>query len=170
MFDILFYVFENCRQADVSHDPERVARKLSAAGFDDMEISAALTWLPTARQESPFRAVSNNQLVGGSAVGKRLPYAPRWLATVQAGYRLGDWDVSAEVQAIDDQFSDFANTQEPVQNGNGQIGRIAGHAVWNLTCNWTPEHTPWSAFVTVKNASELDGLPADYLGRKKKRV
>ena len=45
MFDILFYVFENCRQADVSHDPERVARKLSAAGFDDMEISAALAWL-----------------------------------------------------------------------------------------------------------------------------
>jgi len=45
MFDILVYVFENCRQADVSHDPERVARKLSAAGFDDTEISAALAWL-----------------------------------------------------------------------------------------------------------------------------
>jgi Smg protein len=45
MFDILVYVFENCRQADVSHDPERVARKLSAAGFDDTEISAALSWL-----------------------------------------------------------------------------------------------------------------------------
>lgn len=45
MFDILVYVFENCRQADVSHDPERVARRLSAAGFDDMEISAALSWL-----------------------------------------------------------------------------------------------------------------------------
>lgn len=45
MFDILVFVFENCRQVDVSHDPERVARKLSAAGFDDMEISAALSWL-----------------------------------------------------------------------------------------------------------------------------
>jgi Smg protein len=45
MFDILVFVFENCRQADVSHDPERVARKLSAAGFDDTEISAALSWL-----------------------------------------------------------------------------------------------------------------------------
>jgi Smg protein len=43
MFDILVFVFENCRQADVSHDPERVARRLSAAGFDDMEISAALS-------------------------------------------------------------------------------------------------------------------------------
>jgi Smg protein len=45
MFEILVFVFENCRQADVSQDPERVARKLSAAGFDDVEISAALTWL-----------------------------------------------------------------------------------------------------------------------------
>lgn len=45
MFEILVFVFENCRQADVSHDPERVARKLSAAGFDDAEISAALAWL-----------------------------------------------------------------------------------------------------------------------------
>jgi Smg protein len=44
MFDILVYLFENCRQADVSHDPERVARRLSAAGFEDAEISAALHW------------------------------------------------------------------------------------------------------------------------------
>lgn len=44
MFDILVYLFENCRQADVSHDPERVARRLSAAGFEDSEISAALHW------------------------------------------------------------------------------------------------------------------------------
>lgn len=45
MFDILVFVFENCRQADVSTDPERVAKRLSAAGFDDAEISAALGWL-----------------------------------------------------------------------------------------------------------------------------
>ena len=45
MFDILVYLFENCRQADVSHDPERVARKLSAGGFDDSDISTALHWL-----------------------------------------------------------------------------------------------------------------------------
>jgi Fe(3+) dicitrate transport protein len=118
--------------------------------------SAALTWLPTARQDSPFRAVSNDQPVGGSATGKRLPYAPRWLATVQAGYRFGDWDVSAEVQSVDDQYADFANTERPVQNGNGQIGRIAGYAVWSLACNWMPAHSPWSAFVTVKNVADRE--------------
>jgi Smg protein len=74
MFDILFFVFENCRQADVSHDPERVARKLSAAGFDDMEISAALSWLagvvrapqrslaPLPESSTAFRAFAPKEL------------------------------------------------------------------------------------------------------------
>jgi len=45
MFDILVYVYEHCRQADVAGDPDRVAKRLSAAGFDDADISAALSWL-----------------------------------------------------------------------------------------------------------------------------
>lgn len=45
MFDILFYVFENCQQAELSQDAEGVAKKLSAAGFDDTDISEALHWL-----------------------------------------------------------------------------------------------------------------------------
>jgi Smg protein len=72
MFDILVFVFENCRQADVSHDPERVARKLSAAGFDDMEISTALAWLagvvrapqlaPLPESGTAFRAFAPKEL------------------------------------------------------------------------------------------------------------
>jgi len=74
MFDILVFVFENCRQVDVSHDPERVARKLSAAGFDDMEISAALSWLagvvrapqrslaPLPESSTAFRAFAPKEL------------------------------------------------------------------------------------------------------------
>lgn len=45
MFDILVYVFENCRQADLSHDTDRVAKKLTAAGFEESEILEALSWL-----------------------------------------------------------------------------------------------------------------------------
>jgi Smg protein len=45
MFEILVYVFENCPPTDVSHDPDRVARRLTAAGFDEAEISSALGWL-----------------------------------------------------------------------------------------------------------------------------
>ncbi len=45
MFDILVYVFENCRQADLSHDTGRVAKKLTAAGFEESDIHEALIWL-----------------------------------------------------------------------------------------------------------------------------
>jgi Smg protein len=45
MYDILVYLFENCEQAELAYDRERVAKKLSAAGFEDSDISEALHWL-----------------------------------------------------------------------------------------------------------------------------
>ncbi len=45
MFAILVYVFENCRQSDLAQNSELVAKKLSAAGFDDSDICEALEWL-----------------------------------------------------------------------------------------------------------------------------
>lgn len=49
MYDILVYVFENCQQTEVAHDSDRVAKKLSAAGFEDADISEALHWLAGVR-------------------------------------------------------------------------------------------------------------------------
>jgi Smg protein len=49
MYDILVYLFENCQQSDVAYDRERVAKKLSAAGFEDSDISEALHWLAGVR-------------------------------------------------------------------------------------------------------------------------
>jgi Smg protein len=45
MYDVLVYLFENCQQTEVAHDSDRVAKKLSAAGFEDSDISEALHWL-----------------------------------------------------------------------------------------------------------------------------
>lgn len=45
MYDILVYLFENCQQAEIAYDSDRVARKLSAAGFEEADISEALHWL-----------------------------------------------------------------------------------------------------------------------------
>src|SRR5882724_7740230 len=42
MYDVLVYLFENCQQAEIADDRDRVARKLSAAGFEDSDISEAL--------------------------------------------------------------------------------------------------------------------------------
>jgi len=46
MYDILVYLFEHCHQAEVADDRERVARKLSAAGFEDADISEAVLHAP----------------------------------------------------------------------------------------------------------------------------
>jgi Smg protein len=45
MFDILVYLYETYYRPDACPEPEALARKLSAVGFDDLEISEALVWL-----------------------------------------------------------------------------------------------------------------------------
>src|SRR5262245_47519903 len=51
MYDILVYLFENCQHSELALDQTRVAKKLSAAGFEDSDISEALTWLTRAASE-----------------------------------------------------------------------------------------------------------------------
>lgn len=82
MYDILVFVFENCQQAELAYDRERVAKKLSAAGFEDTDISEALHWLA-------------GVLRAPQAVAKPLPdahssfraFAPRELAKLDAECR-----------------------------------------------------------------------------------
>ncbi|MFZ5512369.1 MAG: DUF494 family protein [Pseudomonadota bacterium] len=45
MFEILVYLFQNYFHHDACPDPEQLALKLSAAGFEDEEITEALEWL-----------------------------------------------------------------------------------------------------------------------------
>lgn len=45
MFDVLVYVYETYYRPDACPDSEALAKKLSAIGFDDEEISKALGWL-----------------------------------------------------------------------------------------------------------------------------
>ena len=82
MYDILVYVFENCQQAELAYDRERVAKKLSAAGFEDSDISEAMHWL-------------DGMLHAPQGVREALPdlsasfraYAPRELAKLDAACR-----------------------------------------------------------------------------------
>jgi Smg protein len=82
MYDILAYLFENCQQAELADDRERVARKLSAAGFDDSDISEALHWLA---------GVLRAPLAGTVALPDRRTsfraFAPRELAKLDAECR-----------------------------------------------------------------------------------
>lgn len=52
MFDIFVYLFENYVHAGACPEAGQLARKLSAAGFEDDEISEALEWLNGLRRVS----------------------------------------------------------------------------------------------------------------------
>lgn len=45
MFEVLVYVYENYWQGDACPPPALLSRKLTAVGFDNDEIDAALVWL-----------------------------------------------------------------------------------------------------------------------------
>jgi Smg protein len=82
MYDVLAYLFENCQQAELADDRDRVVRKLSAAGFEDSDITEALHWLA-------------GVLAAPRASGGSLPdaqrsfraFAPRELAKLDAQCR-----------------------------------------------------------------------------------
>lgn len=81
MYDILVYLFENCQQADVAYDRERVAKKLSAAGFEDSDISEALHWLAGVRASQ----CESTKLPDSRATFRA--FAPRELAKLDAPCR-----------------------------------------------------------------------------------
>jgi Smg protein len=82
MYDILVYLFENCQQHEVSDEKERVAKKLSAAGFEESDISEALTWLAGVAR-GPHRSFAP---LPGSGAAFRA-YAPKELAKLDADCR-----------------------------------------------------------------------------------
>ncbi len=83
MYDILVYLFENCQQAELADDRERVARKLSAAGFEDADISEALHWLAGVLRAP--RGAASEPLPDARASFRA--FAPRELAKLDAECR-----------------------------------------------------------------------------------
>jgi Smg protein len=53
MFEILMYLFESYFDSGSYPEPEKLSRRLSAAGFEGDEISEALTWLSALQQQNP---------------------------------------------------------------------------------------------------------------------
>ena len=122
-------------------------------------VQLAYTWLPTAEQSTALACVKPTAsgcvggLVSGSVAGNRLPYAPRNTATATVGYNhpVG-FDVRLESVFVDDQFSDFANTQSaPATGGNGQAGKIGSSTIWNAAASYKLLGPGVTFFVTGKN-------------------
>jgi Fe(3+) dicitrate transport protein len=114
----------------------------------------AVTYLPTAEQTTPFTQVVNGAVVSGSEAGKRQPYAPERQATISLGYGRGGFTGQVEAVHVGEQFADFANTEVPVTNGNGQIGKIGAYTIYNLALNYKFRGPPLSLFFTAKNLAD----------------
>lgn len=83
MFDVLVYLYENYGALHACPDADSLSRKLTAAGFDDAEISEALAWLQGLQRvteqsiavgpesESSFRvfATLESDRLGSDAIG-----------------------------------------------------------------------------------------------------
>lgn len=66
MFDILVYLFNYYFRAEAYPEPEQLALKLSAAGFEDDDISEALQWLDGLQEigsvKQPVIAANNDSI------------------------------------------------------------------------------------------------------------
>ena len=82
MYDVLVYLFEHCQRTELSHDKDRVAKKLSAAGFEDSDISEALHWLA-----GVMRAPQEGREPLPDLRRSFRAYAPRELAKLDAECR-----------------------------------------------------------------------------------
>lgn len=58
MFDILVFLFENYVHVRACPEGDQLVRKLSAAGFEEDEISEAMQWLEGLRQEPELPTIS----------------------------------------------------------------------------------------------------------------
>ncbi|HQN64535.1 MAG TPA: TonB-dependent receptor [Methylophilus sp.] len=114
----------------------------------------AYTWLPVAEQDSPFRNVSTNAIVGGSESGNRQPYAPKNTVTAALGYKVGNWDAMIEAVHVGRQYADFAETK--AVDATGQLGEIASYTIYNAAVNYKlPEHKT-TLFLVGKNIFDKD--------------
>ncbi len=82
MFDILVFLFEHYVRPDACPGTEQLARKLSAAGFEDEEISEALAWLDALRE--PAVAAT---LIAEPRPGSIRLYAPDEASVLDADCR-----------------------------------------------------------------------------------
>lgn len=86
MYEVLAYVYEHYERADLAYNGDKIARKLSAAGFEREEIHTALRWLAGMRAG----ATGESPMMPDVDAAHRV-YSPRELAkldTACLGYLL----------------------------------------------------------------------------------
>jgi Smg protein len=86
MYEVLAYVYEHYERTDLAYNGDKIARKLSAAGFEREEIHSALRWLAGMRAVATREAVSVPEVEAAHRV-----FSPRELVKLETaclGYLL----------------------------------------------------------------------------------
>ncbi|MFM8845436.1 MAG: TonB-dependent receptor family protein [Gammaproteobacteria bacterium] len=114
-------------------------------------VRVAANWLREAKFVGDRLAAANDGSLL-SISGNRLPYAARQLVTLTVG---GEWanGFSAQVEGhyVGSMYADDLNTV--AVSSDGQRGRLAGHAIWNLAVNYrASEQLEW--FAGAKNVAD----------------
>ncbi|MFM7432966.1 MAG: TonB-dependent receptor domain-containing protein, partial [Gammaproteobacteria bacterium] len=114
-------------------------------------VRVAANWLRDAKFVGDRLAAANDGSLL-SISGNRLPYAARQLVTLTVG---GEWanGFSAQVEGhcVGSMYADDLNTV--AVSSDGQRGRLAGHAIWNLAVNYrASEQLEW--FAGAKNVAD----------------
>ena len=78
MYEVLAYVYEHYERTDLAYNGDKVARKLSAAGFEREEIHTALRWLAGMRGDSTRETPAMPDTDAAHRV-----YSPRELAKLE---------------------------------------------------------------------------------------
>lgn len=133
--------------AEAAAQLDQISRSVEGNLF----LRLSLTHLMTAEQRTLFSVVSPHSGGPYGAIGNRLPYAPKNLATITLGYRApSNWNARAEYVYVGSQYSSFDNQVAP--SDDGQRGLIDAYGIWNIVANYTVGSA--TLFVTAKNLTD----------------
>lgn len=113
-------------------------------------LTAAYTNLFTAE----FR---KDDAAQGIRSGNRLPYAPKHLASVSAGYQHPSGiDARLGVDHVSRQYSDGANTRQ--EDLSGMEGTIPAYTLLNASVSYTPPGRGYTVFLSGQNLANREYL------------
>ena len=129
MYDVLAYVYEHYERMDLAYNGDRVARKLSAVGFEREDIHSALRWLAGMRPTS----LPASFMVPGVNAAHRV-FSPRELAKLEAaclGYVLTLEQSGVLCPQTREQVLERALAAEGEPLGLAQLKVIVLMVLWN---------------------------------------
>ena len=130
MYEIFVYLFENCHRTDLSQNNELIAKKLTAAGFEESEISETLSWLAGVLH-APHRSLAP---LPGSTRAIRA-YAPKECAKLDAACR-GLLMHLEDIGALDPSLRELVVDRAMAASGRAlsldQLKLIVLMVLWNL--------------------------------------